>query len=51
MVWSCDECGTILKLWQIKCPNCKQSGMSLLHGVVIAAVLLGVAVVLFKMLA
>lgn len=37
MIWYCHGCGTILRLWKIKCPNCRQSAMSLLHVIVIIA--------------
>jgi RNA polymerase subunit RPABC4/transcription elongation factor Spt4 len=36
MVWSCEQCGTILRLWKIKCPNCHKSAMSWLQIVVVA---------------
>jgi ABC-type ATPase with predicted acetyltransferase domain len=38
LIWYCHDCGTILPLWKIKCPNCHHSAMSLLHVIVIAAV-------------
>ncbi len=38
MIWYCRGCGTILRLWKIKCPNCHQSAMSWLHAIVIAVV-------------
>jgi hypothetical protein len=39
-----------MKLWQMKCPNCKESGLSMLHGIAIAVIVLVVAFVLFKTL-
>lgn len=40
MVWSCAYCGTVLKLWKVRCPNCRKSGLSWLQFVVIAAIAL-----------
>jgi len=31
MVWYCHNCGTVLQLWKIKCPNCKRSALSVLQ--------------------
>lgn len=50
MQWSCEQCGTVMKLWHVKCRNCKESGFSLLHGAVFVGGLLLVAVVLLKVL-
>jgi predicted ATP-dependent serine protease len=38
MVWFCHDCGTVLPLWQIRCPNCHHMAMSLLQVAVIAIV-------------
>lgn len=38
LVWFCHDCGTVLHLWQVRCPNCRHSGMSLLQVVVLAIV-------------
>lgn len=38
MIWYCHDCGTVLRLWQIRCPNCHRSGMSLLQVAVIGMV-------------
>lgn len=37
MIWYCHECGTKLRLWKVKCPNCHRSAMSWLHVIVIGA--------------
>jgi hypothetical protein len=39
-----------MKLWHVKCRNCKESGFSLLHGVAFVGAILVVAVVLLKVL-
>jgi RNA polymerase subunit RPABC4/transcription elongation factor Spt4 len=33
----CHRCGTILRLWEFRCPSCHQSAMSWLHILVITA--------------
>lgn len=48
MQWSCDQCGTVMKLWKIKCPNCKESGLSLLHVAAVGGVIMVVALVLIR---
>jgi RNA polymerase subunit RPABC4/transcription elongation factor Spt4 len=40
MVWSCAHCGTVMKLWSVRCPNCRTSGLSWLQLGVIAAIAL-----------
>jgi len=45
MIWYCHHCGTTLRLWEVKCPNCRQSALSWLHVIVIAAV--GVPVLIY----
>jgi hypothetical protein len=42
MIWSCEPCGTVLKLWQIKCPNCRKSAVSWLQLAAAAAIALPV---------
>ncbi len=38
MIWYCHNCGTVLPLWKIKCPNCHRSAMSVLQIAVVAIV-------------
>jgi hypothetical protein len=40
MIWYCHDCGTILRLWKVSCPNCRKSAMSWLH--ILAIVVLAV---------
>jgi ABC-type ATPase with predicted acetyltransferase domain len=40
MTWSCEHCGTILRLWKVRCPNCRKTAMSWLQ----LAVIVGLAV-------
>jgi hypothetical protein len=40
MIWYCHDSGTILRLWEIKCPNWRRSAMSWLQAIVIATVAL-----------
>lgn len=49
MIWSCPHCGTILKLWKVKCPNCHKSTVSWLHFAVFAAVALPALFIAVKM--
>lgn len=48
MIWSCSYCGTILRLWKVKCPNCKKNGISWLHVAVIGALTLSGVVYLLE---
>lgn len=50
MIWSCDQCGTILRLWKMRCPNCKKSAMSWLQMVVIAVLAVPALFLLLKFL-
>jgi len=36
MISSCDQCGRILPLWRVRCPNCKKSAMNWLQVLAIA---------------
>jgi len=49
MIWSCENCGTVLRLWKIKCPNCRKSGLSWLQLVVLAAIALPALFYLVRM--
>ena len=40
IIWSCHNCGTVLPLWKMKCPNCHKLALSWLHVVVVAVVAL-----------
>jgi len=50
MIWSCQNCGTILQLWKFKCPNCSKSAVSWLQLVIIAAVVLPALFLVVKMI-
>jgi predicted ATP-dependent serine protease len=50
MVWSCNDCGTVLHLWQVRCPNCRKSGMSLLQVAVIAILIVPAVFFVIKIL-
>jgi predicted ATP-dependent serine protease len=49
MIWYCHDCGMVLRLWQIRCPNCHRSGMSLLQVAVIAIVALPALFLLIRL--
>ena len=49
MVWSCAHCGTVLKLWSVRCPNCRLSGVSWLQFVVFVAIALPALFFVVKM--
>lgn len=36
MVSSCGHCGTVLRLWIVRCPNCHKGAINLLHAIVVA---------------
>ena len=44
MISYCQHCGTVLRMWQIKCTNCRESAMNWLHLIVIM-VFAGTAVI------
>lgn len=50
MIWSCQNCGTILQLWKMKCPNCSKSAVSWLHLLVIAVMVLPALFLVVKMI-
>jgi RNA polymerase subunit RPABC4/transcription elongation factor Spt4 len=50
IIWSCHNCGTVLPLWKMKCPNCQKTALSWLHLVACAAVVLPALFLLFKLL-
>jgi ribosomal protein S27E len=50
MIWYCHNCGTVLKLWKVRCPNCRHSAISWLHVLVIAVVGLPALLLLAKIL-
>ena len=49
IIWSCQECGQVLPLWQLKCSNCHKAAVSWLHLVAGAAVILPALFLLFKL--
>jgi predicted ATP-dependent serine protease len=48
MIWYCHDCGMVLKLWVIKCPNCHRSAVSWLQLVALAVVALPMVFLLLK---
>lgn len=50
LVWYCRDCGMVLKLWVVKCPNCRRSGISVLQLAVLAAVALPTLFLLLRFL-
>lgn len=50
MIWSCQNCGTILQLWKMKCPNCSKSGVSWLQPLVIGVVVVPALFFVVKMI-
>ena len=48
MIWYCHNCGTVLRVWKVRCPNCRQSAMSWLHVIVIVVVALPALFLLLK---
>ena len=40
MIWYCHDCGTVLRVWTIKCTNCRRAAVNWLHVVVFAALAL-----------
>ena len=40
LVWSCNHCGTVLALWRITCPNCRNKSLSWLHVAAMGVVVL-----------
>lgn len=49
MISYCQHCGTILRLWKIKCTNCRQSVMNWLHLLVITVVAVTAIIYLLKL--
>jgi uncharacterized OB-fold protein len=50
IIWSCQNCGTVLPLWKMKCPNCRKPALSWLHVAAGAAVVLPALFLLLKLL-
>ena len=48
MISYCQHCGTVLRLWKIKCTNCRESAMNWLHLIVIAVFAATVVIYLLK---
>jgi len=40
IIWSCHNCGTVLPLWKMKCPNCRRAALSWLHLIAAVAIVL-----------
>jgi uncharacterized OB-fold protein len=49
-VWSCHDCGTVLAMWKMKCPNCHKTALSWLHLVACAAVVLPTLFLVLKLI-
>jgi predicted ATP-dependent serine protease len=50
MIWYCHQCGTVLPLWQVRCPNCHHMAMSVLQVAVIIIVGVPAVFLLLKVL-
>jgi uncharacterized OB-fold protein len=50
MISSCDQCGRILALWRLRCPNCKKSALNWLQLLAMAVMAIPVLFVLLKFL-
>jgi hypothetical protein len=50
MIWYCHNCGTVLKLWKVKCPNCRRSAFSVLQVAVVAILAVPAFFLLLKFL-
>ena len=48
MISYCGHCGTILRLWKIKCTNCRESAMNWLHLLVITVFAAAAVIYLLK---
>ena len=49
IIWSCSECGTVLRLWQVKCTNCHRLALSWLHLIVAVLILVPAGFILVKL--
>jgi RNA polymerase subunit RPABC4/transcription elongation factor Spt4 len=50
MISSCDSCGRILPLWQLRCPNCKKSALNWLQLLAMAVLAIPALFLLVKFL-
>ncbi|HSS22326.1 MAG TPA: hypothetical protein VLL54_19800 [Pyrinomonadaceae bacterium] len=50
MISSCDECGRILALWRVRCPDCKKSALNWLQLVVVAILIVPTLFIIEKLL-
>ena len=50
IIWSCQHCGTVLALWQVKCFNCHRAALSWLHLVFGVAVVIPALFLLLKLI-
>jgi RNA polymerase subunit RPABC4/transcription elongation factor Spt4 len=50
IIWSCQHCGTVMPLWQMKCPNCHKQALSWLHVIAGAVVIVPAVFLLIKLL-
>lgn len=50
MISSCDQCGRILPLWQVRCPECKKSALNWLQLLAMAVMAIPVLFILVKFL-
>jgi uncharacterized OB-fold protein len=50
IIWSCQDCGTVLPIWKTRCPNCRRMTLSWLHVVVVAVVALPALLLILRLL-
>lgn len=50
IIWSCQDCGTVMAVWKMKCPNCQRGALSWLHLIVGVAVALPALLLMLKFL-
>lgn len=49
IIWSCEDCGTVLPLLKMKCSNCHRSAISWLHLVAGTIIVLPAIFLLLKL--
>lgn len=50
IIWSCHDCGTVLPVWKMNCPNCHKAAISWLHLIAGVVVVLPALFLLIKLL-
>ncbi len=50
IIWSCQDCGTVLPIWKTRCPNCRRMTLSWLHVIVVGVVALPALFLMLRLL-